>query len=227
MSADDPVSALMSGNAPASDPWLARWAEGRIGFHLPAPHPALERWWPRLDVAPQAKVLVPLCGKSLDMRWLAAQGHPVLGIELARQACEAFVAEGVGDVSRYRLDHFECFRQGPVELWCGDFFHFHIDHVDHLDAFYDRAALIALPESTRQRYAFHLAQLLPPGARGLLISLERDTEREQGPPFHVSEAEIRRLLGANFTLEVLERRAPDDRGLRETVWALVRKGPRE
>ena len=76
MSADDPVSALMSGNAPANDPWLARWAKGRIGFHLPAPHPALERWWPRLDVAPQAKVLVPLCGKSLDMRWLAAQ--PIL-----------------------------------------------------------------------------------------------------------------------------------------------------
>ena len=206
--------------------WLKRWEEGRIGFHRDSVHPALIRHWPMLGAVPGTKVLVPLCGKSLDMRWLAAQGHPVLGIELARQACEAFVAEGVGDVSRYRLDHFECFRQGPVELWCGDFFHFHIDHVDHLDAFYDRAALIALPPATRQRYAFHLAQLLPPGARGLLISLERQTEQHQGPPFHVAEDEIRQLLSANFTLEVLERRAPDERGLRETVWGLVRKGPR-
>ena len=211
---------------PASDPWLARWQEGRIGFHLPATHSALERWWPRLEIAAGAKVLVPLCGKSLDMRWLAAQGYPVLGIELARQACEQFVAEGAGDVSRYRLEHFECFRQGMVELWCGDFFHFHIDHVDHLDAFYDRAALIALPPATRQRYAFHLAQLLPPGARGLLISLERQKEQAPGPPVHVAEDEIRQLLSANFTLEVLERRAPDERGLRETVWSLVRKGPR-
>lgn len=210
----------------ASDPWLSRWQEGRIGFHLPATHAALERWWPHLEVAASAKVLVPLCGKSLDMRWLAAQGHPVLGIELARQACEQFVAEGVGDVSRYRLEYFDCFRQGPVELWCGDFFHFHIDHVDHLDAFYDRAALIALPPATRQRYVFHLAQLLPPGARGLLISLEREQDVQQGPPFHVAEDEVRQLLNSNFTLEVLERRAADERGLRETVWGLVRKGPR-
>lgn len=210
---------------PASDPWLSRWQEGRIGFHLPVTHSALERWWPSLGVAPGAKVLVPLCGKSLDMRWLAAQGYPVLGIELARQACEQFVAEGAGDVSRYRLEYFDCFRQGPVELWCGDFFHFHIDHVDHLDAFYDRAALIALPPATRQRYAFHLAQLLPPGARGLLISLEREEDTQQGPPFHVTEDEICQLMSPNFTLEVLERRAADDRGLRETVWGLVRKGP--
>ena len=64
-----------------------------------------------------------------------------------------------------------------MELWCGDFFHFHIEQAAEIGAFYDRAALIALPEATRQRYAFHLAQLVPPGARGLLISLTRDPGR--------------------------------------------------
>ena len=62
--------------------WLERWRDGRIAFHRDAVHPALERYWPDLQNQ-GSKILVPLCGKSLDMRWLAGQGHPVLGIELA------------------------------------------------------------------------------------------------------------------------------------------------
>ncbi|MEC9482770.1 MAG: thiopurine S-methyltransferase, partial [Halomonas sp.] len=150
--------------------WLARWREGRIGFHLSEPHPALERHWSALGGVPGSKVLVPLCGKSLDMRWLAERGHPVLGIELAAEAIEQFLSEGQGAISRYHQGHFHVYRQGSVELWCGDFFHLHIDQAHEIQAFYDRAALIALPPATRQRYAFHLAQLLPPGARGLLVT---------------------------------------------------------
>lgn len=76
--------------------WLARWREGRIGFHRHEAHPALVRYWPTLGAAPGTKVLVPLCGKSLDMRWLAGEGYPVLGIELADEAIEQFLAEGEG-----------------------------------------------------------------------------------------------------------------------------------
>ena len=42
-----------------------------------------------LGLAKGAAVLVPLCGKSLDLVWLAEQGHAVIGVELA----EAFVKE--------------------------------------------------------------------------------------------------------------------------------------
>ncbi len=72
------------------NPWRQRWQEGRIGFHLEETHPALVKHWPELGVADGTKVLVPLCGKSLDMRWLADRGHPVLGIELAPEAIEQF-----------------------------------------------------------------------------------------------------------------------------------------
>lgn len=73
-----------------SDQWRKRWQEGRIGFHLQQTHPALQRHWGSLGVTDRTKVLVPLCGKSLDMRWLADQGHPVLGIEFAPEAIEQF-----------------------------------------------------------------------------------------------------------------------------------------
>ncbi|MCO7217920.1 thiopurine S-methyltransferase [Halomonas sp. OfavH-34-E] len=168
--------------------WLKRWEEGRIGFHRDSVHPALIRHWPMLGAVPGTKVLVPLCGKSLDMRWLAEHQHPVLGIELSERALEQFVEDGRGEVSRYQQDGFAILRQGSIELWCGDFFHFHIAQASEIGAFYDRAALIALPEATRQRYAFHLAQLIPPGARGLLVSLSRSGD--DGPPFHVDGAEV-------------------------------------
>ncbi|WP_075879704.1 thiopurine S-methyltransferase [Vreelandella massiliensis] len=206
--------------------WLKRWREGRIGFHLAQTHPALVRHWKALEIPSRAKVLVPLCGKSLDMRWLAEQGHPVLGVELAPEAIEQFLAERRGEVSRYRQAGFDIARQGSVELWQGDFFHLHIQQVDEVEAFYDRASLIALPPATRRRYAFHLAQLVPPGAKGLLISLHHDAG-ESGPPYHVSHAEIDELFRPNFRLEKWEEGAPDARGFTESVWALERRGPRE
>lgn len=206
--------------------WLDRWRQGRIGFHREQTHPSLVRYWPLLGVTPGTKVLVPLCGKSLDMRWLGQHDHPVLGIEFAPEAIEQFVAAGPGEVSRYRQDGFEVCRQGNVELWCGDFFHFHIEQAAEIGAFYDRAALISLPPATRQRYAFHLAQLIPPGARGLLISLTRAPGDDNGPPFSVTAEELRELFEPNFQVTHLEDGEPEPgSGFRESVWALVRRGP--
>ena len=128
--------------------WLKRWEEGRIGFHRDSVHPALIRHWPMLGAVPGTKVLVPLCGKSLDMRWLAEHQHPVLGIELSGRALEQFVEDGRGEVSRYQQEGFAILRQGSIELWCGDFFHFHIAQASEIGAFYDRAALFALPGAT-------------------------------------------------------------------------------
>ncbi|MEG3080348.1 thiopurine S-methyltransferase [Halomonas sp. 5021] len=209
-----------------TDLWRARWQEGRIGFHLPQPHPALTHYWPSLGVPDRAKVLVPLCGKTLDMRWLAEAGHPVLGVELAPEAIEQFLAQSSTSVSRYQQAGFNISRQGNIELWCGDFFHLHIQQASEIGAFYDRAALIALPEATRQRYAFHLAQLTPPGAKGLLVSVAHQGEGG-GPPYSVPHEEVEALLTPNFRLSLLEETEPDARGITETVWHLVRRGPLE
>ena len=76
-----------------ADFWHARWQENRIGFHLPETHHLLVRYWPVLQTVPGERILVPLCGKSLDMLWLLEQGCRVTGIEISRIAVEAFFAE--------------------------------------------------------------------------------------------------------------------------------------
>src|SRR5690606_18756278 len=75
------------------DYWLHRWDEGRTGFHRDDVMPLLQRHWPALELPADAAVLVPLAGKTLDMHWLAARGHPVLGAELSERAVQAFFAE--------------------------------------------------------------------------------------------------------------------------------------
>nr|WP_298372237.1 thiopurine S-methyltransferase [uncultured Halomonas sp.] len=207
--------------------WIERWRDGRIGFHLEKTHPQLMRYWPSLNVPAGGKVLVPLCGKSLDMRWLAKRGYPVLGIELSSQAIEEFLAEGEGEVARYHREPFDIWRQGNVELWCGDFFQLHIENTREIQSFYDRASLIALRSAARQRYAFHLAQLLPPGAKGLMITITRSILPEKGPPYHVESDEVRLLFTPNFEVELLDVLPADDRGFSEHIWTLTRRGPSE
>src|SRR3546814_12861307 len=64
------------------------------GFRRPAAQsPLLEKHWPSLGLATGSRVFVPLCGKSLDMAWLAARGHRVLGVELSPLAVGQFFDE--------------------------------------------------------------------------------------------------------------------------------------
>jgi thiopurine S-methyltransferase len=188
------------------DFWHQRWREGRTGFHQAAPTPLLLRHWPALALAPGSRVFVPLAGKSLDLLWLAGQGHRVLGVELSPLAVAQFFDEHgltpqVHD-SRYGVHHVA----GAIELICGDVFALDAAALADCAAVYDRAALIALPPDLRRRYVRELHAQLPAGCRGLLVTLEYPPHEKQGPPFAVPEAEVRELYGRDWEVATLERR---------------------
>jgi thiopurine S-methyltransferase len=189
------------------DFWQQRWARNEIGFHLSEVNPYLQRYWPALEVPAEAQVLVPLCGKSLDMLWLAEQGYRVLGVELAEAAVQAFFSEQGLVAEINQVGEFRRYRSGAIEVLCGDFFSLTAADLLECRALYDRAALIALPAPLRERYAAHLAAILPPGCAGLLVVLDYPQEQMPGPPFAVGEAEVQRLLAApQWALQVLEAR---------------------
>ena len=185
--------------------WQARWAQGQIGFHLQEVNPYLQQHWPSLSIAPGSQVLVPLGGTSLDMAWLAGQGLRVLGGELAERAVEDFFAEQGLQPEVEQQGVLRLYRAAGVEIYCGDFFNVQAEHVAGCTALYDRAALIALPETMRARYVEHLAAILPGNCRGLLVSLEYAQEEMSGPPFSVSQAEIDARLSPYWQIELLAR----------------------
>ncbi|NWA00033.1 thiopurine S-methyltransferase [Pseudomonas gingeri] len=186
--------------------WHKRWEFNQIGFHLDQVNPCLQRFWPDLTLAPEARVLVPLCGKSLDLAWLAAQGLRVLGVELSEKAVEAFFAEQQLKPQVHEQGALRIYEAGPLELWCGDFFALTAADVADCTALYDRAALIALPPQMRERYAAHLTRILPGGCQGLLITLDYAQAQIDGPPFAVLDGEVRRLLEPHWQLRMEEER---------------------
>ncbi|MBY8948916.1 thiopurine S-methyltransferase [Pseudomonas sp. SH10-3B] len=199
--------------------WQERWARNQIGFHLPEVNPYLLRYWPSLTLAQGAKVLVPLCGKSLDLMWLASNGYHVLGVELSEQAVEAFFNEQ-NLTPRITLHGvFKVYQADLIEVWCGDFFALDAGVLADCTALYDRAALIALPPLMRAQYAEQLNSLLRPGCQGLLITLDYDQTQKAGPPFAVTDDEVKVLLGFHWNLEVL-----DTQDILGESWKFVQDG---
>lgn len=184
--------------------WHKRWASNQIGFHLLEVNPYLQRFWPALGLEEGSRVLVPLCGKSLDVLWLSHQGHEVLGVELSEKAIEDFFSEHHFDPVVSEQGPFKVYRAGSIELWCGDFFELTAGDVADCAALYDRAALIALPPSMREQYATHLKRILPKDCHGLLITLDYDQAQMDGPPFAVLDDEVKRLFGQAWSLKILE-----------------------
>ena len=130
----------------------------------------------------------------------------MLGVELSQLAVDAFFTEHglVPEIeeTRYGRHH----RAGGIELIRGDAFGLDAGLLAGCAAVFDRAALIALPPDLRRRYAGELYACLPAGCRGLLVTLEYPQAERDGPPFSVPEEEVRGLYGADWTVDLLERR---------------------
>ncbi len=187
--------------------WHERWALGEIGFHRPEPHWALDAHWSAVSHDPEARVLVPLCGKSVDLHWLAARHRHVTGVELDASALAAFLAEWPGgETPAARWDTLSrghrWTRINGLTLVAGDFFSYASEQP--FDVFYDRAALIALPPSMRPAYLTHLHGLVAPGGSGLVVTFEYEQNQMDGPPFSVTSQEISQSAG--WASEVLTRR---------------------
>ncbi|NKI34496.1 thiopurine S-methyltransferase [Wenzhouxiangella sp. XN79A] len=168
--------------------WHERWARNEIGFHRHRVHPMLERYWPALAPSASEPVLVPLCGKSLDLDWLADRGHPVVGVELSEAAVRAFFDERGHTPQPARYGGLDALRSGPITLCIGDFLAF--DPGERFPLIFDRAAMIALPGERRPAYRAHLAERLASDGRGLLITLEYVPSAMEGPPFSVELDEL-------------------------------------
>lgn len=179
------------------DFWHQRWQQNKIGFHQGEVNPYLRKYWQELGVPAPARILVPLCGKSLDLLWLVQQGYQVEGVELSELAVRAFFAEQGLDAQHRTQGDWQIWEHENLRLWCGDFFNLSPAQLGPIDAVYDRAALIALPAAMRQAYVRHMQNLVGEVPH-LLITLEYPQAKMDGPPFSVEQAEVEDLFGARY-----------------------------
>jgi len=86
--------------------WLENWQRNKIDFHQQEINNHLISFWQQLNVVPNCRIFVPLCGKSLDLLWLHQQGHSVLGIEISELAVNDFFVENGLNYSKLEQDNF-------------------------------------------------------------------------------------------------------------------------
>lgn len=204
--------------------WHQKWQRGEIGFHNSEANPLLTAHIGRLALPQGSRIFLPLCGKTLDIAWLLANGYRVVGAELSELAIvELFNELGVepeifsaGKLLRYSATN--------IDIWVGDIFDVSAENLGPVSAIYDRAALIALPSEMRQQYASHMITITNATPQ-LLITLEYNQQLMDGPPFSVNADEVRQHYSATYQLTAVESKEVEG-GLKgkvastETVWLL-------
>ena len=194
--------------------WQTRWQEKRIGFNQSEVNPLLMKCFSHLNVPAGGRVFVPLCGKSIDMAWLTAQGYDVVGIELVETAVQEFFAEQniVPTVYQHADNPAIKYYQGQlagrtITLWVADIFALSAEDIGFVDAIYDKAALIALPADMRMKYSEQVRQLSDTAdkkfAPQLLITLNYDQSKKNGPPFSISNEQIQQYYGEYYQINEL------------------------
>lgn len=207
------------------DFWHNKWQKDEIGFHLAEANPLLVKHLPSLKLEPNSRIFLPLCGKTLDIHWLLAQGYQVLGAELSTIAVEALFSELNLTPKVTQLGNLVQYSAPNITLWNGDIFELNNSLLGKVDAVYDRAALVALPVEMRDPYTDHIGAITQ-HVQQLLVCFEYDQSQIEGPPFCVNADEVRRHYRDHFAVKLLDRESLVG-GLKgkveafEQVWHLV------
>lgn len=201
--------------------WHKRWQQNHIGFHRAETNHLLVEYFDKLDMQPGDQIFVPLCGKSVDMLWLAEKGVRVVGVEVSKIACEAFFLENNLAHTVEELEDFVVYTYGNITIYAGDYFKLTAKLLGHTQAVYDRAALIALPADLRNAYVDHMFAMTGTEIKVLLLTMAYDQSTMAGPPFSVGPVEVESLYTDKLAVEQLYEKSSEqvaehlrDKGLR-------------
>lgn len=182
-----------------ADFWHQRWQNNQIAFHEGKANELLARHFKNLYGKENSRVFLPLCGKTRDIDWLLSEGYQVAGAELSKTAIDQLFDELAVTPERSVIGSLTQYSAQGIDIFVGDLFDLSAQRLGNVDVVYDRAALVALPEAMRSRYATHLMQITAKAPQ-FLITFAYDQSLMDGPPFSVTEVEIRRCYGDDVAL---------------------------
>jgi thiopurine S-methyltransferase len=183
--------------------WHQRWEKNEIAFHEVKAHPFLVKHCQDLLLPKGRRIFVPLCGKTLDISWLISKGYCVAGAELSPLAIEQLFMELGMQPEISQVEALEHWSAKQIDIFVGDLFELSRTVLGPVDAVYDRAALVALPEHMRTRYAVHLVEITHRVPQ-LLICYDYDQRLRDGPPFAVSNGEVHRHYAHQYEVTLLD-----------------------
>lgn len=172
-----------------------RWQQGQYNKHLVT-------YFHQLPIAKSLEVFVPLCGKSKDLLWLLKNGCKVTGVELCEKPIVEFFSESNLDYKIDRTRGYDIYTGENIKIIKADLFYLDTKFYSSFDFIYDRASLVAIEPAERSSYSNLLTKVLKPGGSILLITFSSDKPL-QGPPYSVSETEVKSLFRKDFEINKL------------------------
>lgn len=183
--------------------WHKKWSDKQIGFHEGKPNELLVSHFNVLTLDVNSRVFVPLCGKTRDIDWLLTKGFRVVGVELSEQAIEQLFVELNIEPHIVQVGSMKHYSALNLDIFVGNFFDLTHQVLGHVDAVFDRAALVALPQDMRVEYTKHLRKITEQAPQ-LLITFSYDQSLMSGPPFSISTDEIAQHYAKYYHVQPLE-----------------------
>jgi len=183
--------------------WDKRWEDGKTGWHRTEVNDLLVMYNSRIKE--NGTVLFPMCGKTVDMKFMCDEGYTVVGIEYSKQPVEEFFSENDikfeksknGDYDTYKSD------DGKITIYAGDFFQAKPELVGKIDGIWDRGALVAMNPSDRRKYADTIINLMNKDTVYLIAGLSYDQSCHGGPPFSVPMETVEELYGSTCEIDLI------------------------
>lgn len=192
--------------------WQGKWDNNEVRWHKDVVNENLETFF--LDLVPSGEstegrtVFVPLCGKTLDMRWLYDKGFTVIGVEAIERAVLEFFEEQKMEYDVEKVGAFDVYtsKNGKIKLFQGNLFDFTEDLVGgKLDHSWDRGSLVAIDKDTRQRYGELFSSVMKPISTGLLEVFEYDSSLHSEQPFPIFPETIEAVFSPSFGFKELRK----------------------
>lgn len=176
------------------------------GFHRDSVNQDLVKFYDKLIVKEASRVFVPLCGKSLDIPWLAEKGHDVVGNEFSDIAVKQIFTENNLEFTVEETKDFSIYKavDKKITIYRGDFFKLSKDLIGDFDAIWDRASFVAINVDKRLEYTDLMFSLMKPSTNYLLETVSYDGTRYAGPPHYVTESSLDETFGRKLTMEKYE-----------------------
>lgn len=202
---EDEDSSHHGGHNMTNQDWLDEWEKSEQWEHSVVDQFLIKYINKLTEGNKQSNILVPLCGTSVDLKWLAEQGYKVVGVELSPVALKKFLTD-------HQLEHkvtttnngatiYEAF-EGNLKLVVSDFFLFSKDAFGTFDCIWDLNAFDPINKGDKQRYADQCHSLLKPNGHILLGNYIFDDHFCGELP--VTMDTLQMIYGGNFTVEHLE-----------------------
>ena len=184
--------------------WHKRWEENEIGWHQVETNPLLLEFINELHLVDGGRIFLPLCGKTLDIACLLSKGYRIAGSELNKPAVEQLFIELGVEPNISKLGNIDRYSAENIDIFVGDIFDLSREMLGSIDAIYDRAALVALPEEMRAKYRSQLLEITEVSPQ-LLITFEYDQKIMPGPPFSISDDDVKQYYTNKYKLRLLKK----------------------